>query len=48
MRMVKITNIPQVEYQIRHWGKWYWLLNDGQVLKINSVFKKAEDITDER
>lgn len=41
MRLIKISNVPDVVYQFRHWGKWYWILDTGEIVSINKVIKKA-------
>jgi hypothetical protein len=47
MKIIKIENVPQVSYQIRHWLKWYWVTDMGQVYRISKIFKNAKDIFDE-
>lgn len=47
MKIIKITDIPEVKYQIRHWGKWYWVFDTGQIFRIDKAIKTAEVLKDE-
>lgn len=41
MKLIKISDVADVSYQFRHWGKWYWIMDDGQILKIDKAIKDA-------
>lgn len=43
MKLIKV-DIPQVRYQFRHWFKWYWIMEDGEIVKINQIIKEAKEI----
>jgi len=47
MKIIKINDVADVAYQIRHWGKWYWVLNTGQIFRIDKAIKTAEVLKDE-
>lgn len=45
MRVIKIKDVPGVQYQFRHWLRWYWITENGQIFRINKAIRTAEDIT---
>lgn len=47
MRVIKIKDVAGVAYQFRHWGRWYWTLEDGQIVNINKAIKTAKVVDNE-
>lgn len=44
MRLIKINDVARISYQFRHWGKWYWIAEDGKIVRIDKAIKTAEEI----
>lgn len=42
MKFIKLTGQLEIGYVVRHWGRWYFLLNDGGLVNIGPLFNKAD------
>jgi hypothetical protein len=41
MKIVKVNDMDEIKYIVRHWGKWYVMLLGGGLIAIDKWFKNA-------
>lgn len=41
MKIIKLSGINGMVYAVRHWGKWYVMLDDGGLLYADPWFRDA-------
>lgn len=41
MKIIKLSGIAGMQYAVRHWGRWYVMLEDGGMVYAGTWFKEA-------
>lgn len=45
---MKLVHVPHINYYLlRHWGKWYVILPDGGLVKIDSWIEPLREVVEE-
>lgn len=47
MRVIKISDVAGVSYQFRHWLRWYWMLDNGQIVRLSKAIKTAQELSND-